>query len=263
MMPQGPSRAKRVLVTGAGTGVGRGVALEFAKQGAGAESVVKEIEDAGGAAKAIRADLADIDQIRELAAAASEYLGGVDVLINNAGITLTLPFEQVTPAQFDEIYHVNIRAMFFLTQAVLPSMTEQGGGAVVNISSIHAYSAMVDHTVYAGTKGAIVAFTRTLGLELIKKGVRVNAIAPGWILIEKHLEAMPPDFDFDAAAALIPTGFIGKPSDVGRLALFLASEDASYMVGQTLMFDGGQSIVMPLTDRICELFGGEPPARKE
>lgn len=249
--------AKRVLVTGAGTGIGRGVALEFAKEGAsvalhyshsdaGARAAVDEIRQAGGKAEAFRADFTRIDEVRGLASHALEFLGGLDVLVNNAGITTNRPFEQVTPEQFDTLYHVNIRAMFFLTQAVVPAMIQQGEGAVINLTSVHAFAGMTEHTVYAGTKGAIVAFTRVLALEMAPTGIRVNAIAPGWILVENHLKVIK-DLDREAAASTIPAGIIGEPRDIGRLAIFLASDEGRYIIGQTLLVDGGQSVIMPLT----------------
>ena len=139
----GRMEGKRVLVTGSGTGIGRGVALEFAKEGAavalhyahsdeGARSAVNEIKRAGGEAEAFQADLGDLEQDRALAAEAIEYLGGLDVLVNNAGITMNKPFLQVTPEQYDTLYNVNMRGMFFVTQSVAPTMVEQGCGAVIN-----------------------------------------------------------------------------------------------------------------------------------
>ncbi len=248
---------KRVLVTGSGTGIGRGVALEFAKEGAavvlhyahseaGAASAVEEIRQGGGKAAVFKADLAEIDQVQGLAEQARGFLGGIDVLVNNAGITMNKPFLQVTPEQFDTLYNVNIRGMFFLTQTVAPGMIEQGVGAVVNLTSVHAFAGMTEHTVYAGTKAAIVGFTRVLSLELAQKGVRVNAIAPGWILVENHLKVLG-DFDQEAAAGEIPAGVLGAPHDVGKLAVFLASEENRYIVGQTVVIDGGQLAIMPNT----------------
>ncbi len=259
---------RRVLVTGAGTGIGRGVGLEFAQAGAdvvfhysrsaaGAEAAIEQVQQAGGRATAIQADLQQVEEARRLADESVEFLGGLDVLINNAGITSTESFETVSPETYDEIFNVNLRAMYFLTQQLLPALQEDSG-SVVNISSIHAYAAMPEHALYAATKGAIVAFTRTLALELIRKHVRVNGIAPGWILVEKHQDAMPPDFDMPEAERTIPTGFIGEPRDVARLAIFLASEESRYLVGQTILLDGGQSLVMPLADRIAELFNNSP-----
>ena len=248
---------KRVLVTGAGTGIGRGVALAFAAAGArvalhyahsdaGANSAVEEIAGGGGQAAAFQGDLNDTDAITQLAADAGNWLGGFDVLVNNAGITMNKPFLEVTPEQFDTVYNVNIRAMYFLTQAVVPAMIEQSKGAVINLTSVHAYAGMTEHTVYAGTKAAIVAFTRVLSLELAQKGVRVNAIAPGWILVENHLQVLG-DFDQQEAGGTIPAGFIGTPDDIAGMALYLASDAARYVIGQTFVVDGGMLAIMPNT----------------
>jgi NAD(P)-dependent dehydrogenase (short-subunit alcohol dehydrogenase family) len=258
MVPQKRLEGKRVLVTGSGTGIGKGVALEFAAEGAsvalhyahseeGARGAVEGIRAKGGEADAFHADLTDLDQVHALAEMALDFLGGIDVLVNNAGITMNRPFEEVTPGQFDTLYHVNVRGMFFLTQSVIPSMLTQGHGAVINVSSVHAFSGKVEHTVYAGTKAAIVAFTRVLALEMAPKGIRVNAIAPGWILVENHLKVMG-DFDRQASSRRLPAGFIGDSRDIGRLAIFLASDEARYIVGQTFIIDGGQTAIMPPFD---------------
>ncbi len=249
---------KRALVTGAGTGIGRGIALELAKEGAvvalhysqsssGAESAVEQILQAGGKAKAFGADFRRIEPLKQLAGEAIEFLGGIDVLVNNAGITLNLPFEEVTPEAFDALYHVNIRAQFFLTQAVLPAMEKQGKGAVINLTSVHAFAGMTEHSIYAGTKGAIVSYTRELSLELIQRGIRVNAIAPGWVFVENHRLVLGEEFDPEAAGKQIPAGFIGTPADIGRLVIFLASDESRYIIGQTIVCDGGQLAIMPAT----------------
>jgi NAD(P)-dependent dehydrogenase (short-subunit alcohol dehydrogenase family) len=254
MSKPGKMAGQRVLVSGSDTGIGRGVALEFAREGAavalhypteesGARTAVESIRGEGGKAEAFQADFNDLEQIRALAANAIEFLGGLDVLINNAGITMNMPFEKVTPAQFDTLYNVNVRGMFFLTQAAVQPMIAQGRGVVINLASNHAFFGMTEHTVYAGTKGAIVAFTRVLALELAPKGIRVNAVAPGWILVENHYKVLG-EVDEAAEARGIPAGFIGKPRDVGRLAIFLASDDSKYIVGQTLNFDGGEGVIM-------------------
>ena len=249
---------KRVLVTGAGTGIGRGVALEFAREGAavavhygrdraGAVSAVEEIGSHGGKAKAFEADFRDARTIRTLAQDSLAFLGGLDVLVNNAGITLNVPFEEVTLEQFDTLYHVNIRAQFFLTQVMLPALAEHGKGIVINLTSVHAYGGMTEHSVYAGTKGAIVAYTRELSLELIQKGVRVNAIAPGWVFVESHRKVLGESFDVNEAAKSLPAGFIANATDIGRVALFLASDESRYIIGQTIICDGGQTSILPLT----------------
>ncbi len=258
METKGSMQGKRVLVTGSGTGIGRGVALEFATEGAqvavhygrdreGAESAVKEIVSAGGKARAFEADFRDAKTIPGLAKEVTEYLGGLDVLVNNAGITLNVPFEEVTLEQFDTLYHVNIRAQFFLTQALLPALSQHGKGIVINLTSVHAYGGMTEHSVYAGTKGAIVSYTRELSIELIQKGVRVNAIAPGWVFVENHQKVLGESFDRKAASQGVPAGFIADPRDIGRVAIFLASDESRYIIGQTIICDGGQTSILPLT----------------
>ena len=245
-----------VLVTGAGTGIGRGVALEFAKEGAavalhyshsgaGAEEAVDEIVDLGGRAKAFRADFRDIRQARELPERAAEFLGGLDVLVNNAGITMNQPFLETTEEQFDTLFDVNFKAMFFCSQGAAELMVRNGGGAIVNTSSVHAYGAIVEHPVYAATKAAIVGFTRTLSAELIQKNIRVNCIAPGWVLVDNQRKTLGADFDEETAGATLPAGFIGEPKDVGRLAIFLVSDESRYIVGQTIVCDGGQTTLLP------------------
>jgi NAD(P)-dependent dehydrogenase (short-subunit alcohol dehydrogenase family) len=126
-------------------------------------------------------------------------------------------------------------------------MDRQGGGAVINLTSVHALEAMPEHTVYAGTKGAIVTFTRVLAIELAPRNIRVNAIAPGAVEVENH-HVVIPDYDAGAFGKLIPAGFVGQPIDVAKAAVFLASSDARYIIGQTLVVDGGTTSWMPFSD---------------
>lgn len=249
-------KGTRVLVTGAGTGLGREIALEFARQGAavalhyshssaGALSAVDEIRQAGGQATALAADFSDVAQVMALGRAALDFLGGLNVLISNAGITLNMPFEKVTCEQFDTLYHVNVRAQFFLLQALLPALLETRG-AVINLSSIHGIAALPGHSVYAGTKGAIIAMTRELAIELAPRGVRVNAIAPGAVPVENHRKLGA--VDETGGSPGIPIGFAGAPIDVARLAVFLASDAARYIVGQTIVIDGGTTSWMSFGD---------------
>lgn len=251
---------KRVLVTGAGTGIGREVALEFARQGAhvafhfssspaGAVSGAGEAAALGVRAKAFQADFSDLAEVDRLAAEVFEFLGGVDVLINNAGITFNKPFFQTDPERYQKVFDVNVRAGMFLSQKVGIKMVEQGGGAICNLTSIHGLTGASEHAVYAGTKGAIIASTRALAVELAPKGVRVNAIAPGWIHVENHASAMPGMTEEDlrkAAAEKIPAGRYGYPIDVARLAVFLCSDAASFIIGQTIVIDGGTTALMSL-----------------
>ena len=264
-MSQAGMTGKRVLVTGAGTGIGRGIALGFARAGAavavhyssspaGAEAVVREIVEAGGKAAAFQADFGQMEPLQSLAGAAVAFLGGLDVVVNNAGITMNRPFAQTTIAQFDLLYAVNVRAPYFLTQALMPEL-EKSGGVVINISSIHAYEGYTEHSVYAGTRGAIVSFTRQLAIELGPRGVRVAGIAPGAVPVENHFKSTP-GVDVEQAIRdvgnAIPCGFAGTPADIAGVALFLASDAGRYIVGQTLIVDGGTTSWMPFGEQFKE-----------
>jgi NAD(P)-dependent dehydrogenase (short-subunit alcohol dehydrogenase family) len=261
MSANGKLVGKKAVVTGSGTGIGREVALEFARQGAdvvlhyahaaaGAESAVAEIQAMGRKAAAFKADFDRVDEVLQLADKAVGFLGQVDCLINNAGITFNRPFGRVTLEQFDRLYHVNVRAQFFLTQRIAEDMLKHGGGAVVNVTSIHGVSGAPEHSVYAGSKGAIIAYTRTLSVELAHKGIRVNAIAPGCIPVENYAKVMGGNYDpvamVEWAANAIPVGHVGTPLDISKLAVFLCSEDAEFIVGQTIVADGGTTSLMSL-----------------
>ena len=258
-MPEAMNRP-RVLVTGAGTGIGREIALEFGRRGydvalhysqssVGADSAVRQLETLGARARAFQADLSDLGQLNKLAKDAGTFLGGIDSLINNAGITFNRPFAEVTPEQFDRLYQVNVRAGFFLTQRVAEDMLRRKGGTVCNITSIHGLAGAPEHALYAGTKGAIIAQTRALAVELAHRGVRVNAIAPGWVTVENYAQAIP---GFDPVQAereaqrTLPLGRSGTPLDIARLAVFLCSKESEFVVGQTLVADGGTTALMSL-----------------
>lgn len=257
-MSVGKMAGKRVLVTGAGTGIGRGIALEMGQQGAdvvlhysasadGAKSAVEEIRNAGQRSTAIQADFREFEPMEELVAKTTEFLGGVDVLVNNAGITNNVPFEEITPKHWDTLFSVNVRAQFFVTRALVPELEKQQKAYVINLTSVHAFSGMTEHSVYAATKGAVVAFTREVAVELIQKGIRVNAIAPGWIRVENQEITLGEAFDWENEPKILPAGHCGVPTDIANLAIFLASEESRFIIGQTLVADGGQLAVMPMT----------------
>jgi NAD(P)-dependent dehydrogenase (short-subunit alcohol dehydrogenase family) len=260
MNDNGKLIGKKALVTGSGTGIGRELALEFARQGAdvvlhyahsagGAESAVKEIQAMGRKAAVFAADFDNVEAVQQLAGKAIEFLGRVDCLVNNAGITFNKPFRRVTVEQFDLIYHVNVRAQFFLTQRIAENMIQHGGGAVCNITSIHGLQGAPEHSVYAGTKGAIVAYTRTLAMELACRGIRINAIAPGCVPVENYYKVAPgydPKATDEWAKDAIPVGHVGTPLDIAKLAVFLCSDDARFIVGQTIAADGGTTSLMSL-----------------
>ncbi|MEI6970328.1 MAG: SDR family oxidoreductase [bacterium] len=255
-------RGKRVLVTGAGTGIGRGIALEFAKAGAavavhysqsasGADATVREIVAGGGKAAAFKADFREIAPLQAMVPRAVEFLGGLDVLVNSAGITMNQPIAKTTAEQFDTLYAVNVRAPYFMCQTALPAL-EKSRGVVINISSIHALEGYTEHSVYSGTRGAIISFTRQLAVELGPRGVRVVGLAPGAVPVPSHFKSTP-GVDKEQAikdcGKAIPCGFAGTPEDIGRIAVFLSSEGARYIVGQTIVADGGTTSWMPFGEQ--------------
>jgi NAD(P)-dependent dehydrogenase (short-subunit alcohol dehydrogenase family) len=259
-MNEGKLAGKRALVTGAGTGIGREVAIEFARQGAdvvvhyshepgGAESAIKEIQALGRRAKMFKADFNDASAASALADFTLDYLGGIDSLINNAGISFNSPFHKITADDLDVLLRVNLRSPFLLTQKLTEPMLQQGSGSVCSLASIHGLQGAPEHSAYAATKGAIVAYTRALAVELGHRGVRVNAIAPGWISVEGHAAAIP-GFDPVQAAAdareKVPMGRHGLPIDVAKIAAFLCSNDATFITGQTIVVDGGTTSLMSL-----------------
>jgi glucose 1-dehydrogenase len=251
---------KKALVTGSDTGIGHEIALEFARQGAdvvfhyvqsdaGVKAAVDEIKAMGRKAAAFQADFDVLDQVIRLADQASEFLGGVNCLVNNAGVTMNRPFLKVTPEQFDKMFNINFRGQYFLTQKIVEGMLQRGSGVICNMSSVHGLQGVPDHSVYAATKGAIIAYTRSLAMELAYKGIRVNSIAPGWITVENYFKCIPGFTEEKAAEAgykAIPVARCGEPLDIARLAAFLCSDDASYIVGQTIVADGGTTALMSL-----------------
>lgn len=260
MGSEGRLAGKKALVTGSGTGIGREIALEFAREGAdvvlhyvyeekGAHSAVEEIQAMGRRATAFRANFESTDEAVELAEKALNFQDRIDCLVNNSGITLNKPFLRTSREHLDILLNVNLRAQFFLTQCLVKEMLKYGGGAICNLTSIHGLQGAPEHTAYAATKGAIIAYTRALAVELAHRGIRVNAIAPGWVTVENYYKAIPGFNEKDAmetAREKVPVARYWVPLDVAKLAAFLCSEDASYIVGQTLVIDGGTTSLMSL-----------------
>jgi glucose 1-dehydrogenase/3-oxoacyl-[acyl-carrier protein] reductase len=260
---------KLILVTGAGTGIGRGVALELARQGAdvaisycssaaGALEVVEEINGMGQRSAALQADLGQVSECFQLVDQAVEFLGGLDGLFNNAGTTLTMDFQDVSEELFDRLYNVNIRSQFFTCQRAVSHMLSRGkelrlrfperpwsGGSIVNMSSAHGSAGFVGHSVYAGTKGAINAFSRELAVELCPAHIRVNVVAPGSIEVPSYYRA-DPSYTRQVGDSMVPWGRVGLPEDVGYLAAYLMSDASEFMTGHVIHLDGGLTAKMAI-----------------
>jgi NAD(P)-dependent dehydrogenase (short-subunit alcohol dehydrogenase family) len=259
---------KLILVVGAGTGIGRGVAIQLARQGAdvaisyrgsvqGAREVVEEITGMGRRCIAIQADLSKVADCYRLVDQAVKFLGGLDGLFNNAGLTFTKDFLTVTEEDFNQIYQVNIRGQFFTCQRAIPHLIERGnqlrarfpdrpwtGGSIVNVSSVHGSAGFAGHSIYAGTKGAINAFSRELAVEFASRYIRVNVLAPGTIEVPSYF--IDPNYTREQGNSIVPWGRVGLPEDVGYLAAYLMSDAAEFMTGHVLTFDGGLTAKMAI-----------------
>jgi glucose 1-dehydrogenase len=237
------------IVTGAGRGIGSAIARKLAAEGAAvvvnysrsaaaAEEVSREIVASGGRAVAVRADVKDLAAHAILVSAALENFGRLDILVNNAGIEFREPFLDATPESWDLTLGVNLKGVYFLSQAAARAMRESGG-KILNISSIHDDAPIRNLSIYSITKGGMRMLTRSLALELAPYRINVNSLSPGAVLTDINREALA-DPDYRARViAKIPWGRIGDPGDLVGAAVFLCSAESDYVTGATLYVDGG------------------------
>lgn len=241
---------KVAIVTGAGQGIGKATSLKFAQEGAKvvvadmneetANAVVNEITSAGGQAIAVVANVAQEDSAQALIDKAAEWGGSVDILVNNAGITKDTQLRKMTKDQWDAVINVNLTGVWLCGRAAAIKMLDQGSGVILNGSSISGLTGNFGQSNYTATKGALIAMTKTWALELGRKNVRVNAVAPGFTATPM-VETVPEKV-IEQVKAGTPLGRLGLPEDIANVYTFLASDDAAFITGQVIVVDGGLTL---------------------
>lgn len=241
---------KTAIVTGASKGIGASIAIHLAAEGAevvvnyssdkvGAEKTVAEITAAGGKAIAVKASVAEPAEIENLISESVKAFGNVDILVNNAGVYQFAPLEETTPELFHRQFDINVLGLLLVTKAAVSHFPE-GGGSIINISSVASTLGMPGGAIYCGTKAAVDAVTRSLAKELGSRGIRVNSINPGMVTTEGTAAAGIDGSDFQKSVlATTPLGRIGVPQDIATAAVFLASSDSSWISGETFYISGG------------------------
>jgi len=242
---------KVVLVTGASRGIGRGIALEMAREGADvivnyersekkADDVVRDIQAMGRQALPVKADVSRPNEVEAMRKRVLKELDAIDILVNNAGVHHHLKSWEIADAEWRRILSVNIDGVFLCSKAFSEEMRAKKWGRIINISSIIAFTGTDHEAHYGASKAAIVGLTKSLALELAAYNITVNAIAPGWIETDMT-SGVTPD-EKKKALQLIPLGRMGQPADIAHTAVFLASDKASFITGQTIHVNGGEAM---------------------
>jgi NAD(P)-dependent dehydrogenase (short-subunit alcohol dehydrogenase family) len=237
---------KVAIITGGGSGIGRGIALAFAREGAKIviagrhqSKLDQTAQEIGPACLAHAADVGNRDQVNKLVDAALGRLGSIHILVNNAGILLPGTAESHSEEEWDQTFAVNVRGLWMLSRAVLPHMRKAGSGSIVNIASVLSLVAARNRVAYSASKGAVLALTRAMALDHAGEKIRVNCICPG--IVETEMVAR---FSLDENArrqriAMHPMGRFGQPEDIAQAAVFLASDESAWITGAALPVDGG------------------------
>jgi 3-oxoacyl-[acyl-carrier protein] reductase len=241
---------KVAVVTGASKGLGAEIARELAAAGAsvvvnysssrsGADNVVADVKSRGGKAIAVQADVSKASDVKRLFAETKKVFGRLDVLVNNAGVYSFAPLDQITPEQFQKHFDLNVLGLIFATQEAVKQFGSDGG-SIVNLSSVVSTAFLPGMGVYAATKAAVDALTRSFAAELGPKKIRVNGVAPGAVATEGNAEASDPNGPFAKAyIAGAKLGRIGQPDDIAPAVVFFASDDSKWITGETLFVTGG------------------------
>ena len=244
----GRFEGKSAIVTGASRGIGREIALQLAKEGARiavnysgskdkADEVVEQITTAGGEAFTIQADVSDSNSVKKMVDMTIEVFGSVDILVNNAGITRDNLLVRMKEDEWDDVININLKGVFLCTKAVTRQMMRQRSGKIVNVASIVGISGNAGQANYVAAKAGVIGFTKTTAQELAARNINVNAVAPGFITTDMT-DALNEDMK-NQMLANIPLGKLGSPENVAKTVMFLLSEDAAYITGQTIHVDGG------------------------
>jgi 3-oxoacyl-[acyl-carrier protein] reductase len=239
---------KVAIITGATRGIGRGIAIEFAKQGANvaftysssveaASALEEELKAFGVTAKGYQSNAADFDAAQTLAKEVAAAFGSIDILVNNAGITKDNLLMRISEDDFDKVIEVNLKSVFNLTKAVIRPMMKQRAGSIINMSSVVGLKGNAGQTNYAASKAGIIGFSKSVALELGSRNVRSNVVAPGFI--ETEMTDKLDEKVVQSWRDSIPLKRGGKPEDIANACVFLASDMSAYITGQTLSVDGG------------------------
>jgi NAD(P)-dependent dehydrogenase (short-subunit alcohol dehydrogenase family) len=245
------------LITGAGSGIGQATALLFASEGATVIAVDRDtdavettqslIEQAGGLCQSLIVDVTQEQQVAAAIAQVIEQFGRLDLLFNNAGISVLKLATETTEADLDLLLSINVKGVFFGCKHAIPQMVKQGGGAIINTASELAIVGQPLYSAYCATKGAVLALTRALSVEWAKQGIRINAVCPGPVktpMLQAEFDlAANPIAEAQAVIQSIPAGRLGTPAEIANVILFLASEDAQFIHGSAIVADGGRTII--------------------
>ncbi|MDP2973842.1 MAG: beta-ketoacyl-ACP reductase [Candidatus Diapherotrites archaeon] len=242
-------QGKVAIVTGASRGIGKAIALLLAEQGAKlavnyfekkeqADETVKQIEKIGGQAIAIKADISSQKECEEMVKKVKEKFGKIDILVNNAAITIDKTFKNSTKEEWDKIMAVDLDSLFNTVHPTLKIMLEQGSGAIVNIASASGEIGFFGQVSYSAAKAGVIGFTKALAKEVASKGIRVNAVSPGVIAGTLISDKIPKEVQ-EKFVETIPLKRMGKPEEIAKAVLFLACDDSSYITGQVIGVNGG------------------------